>query len=155
MSLCLVDSCVLAKNRNTSWCYQTAWPTARWLDPAWWVGLIMVTIGDRHGVCPDWPFIEKCIQLFSVTDMMSFLTLISESVHNFVPEWNISTSIEWIAKQFCTDVNVPQGMNPDDFGDPLAIRGWNLWLWAKCLYNYWMGYHGKRHSCPPQDNNFG
>lgn len=33
----LSGSYVWVKNRNTSWCFQKAWPTARWLDPVWWV----------------------------------------------------------------------------------------------------------------------
>ncbi len=37
----------------------------------------------------------------------------------FVLDWNISTTIWWIAMKFSTGIHVPYRMNPTDFGDPL------------------------------------
>ncbi len=39
-----------------------------------------------------------------------------------LPDWNISTTIGWIAVTFCTDIHCSQTMNPTDSGDSLFLQ---------------------------------
>ncbi len=70
---------------------------------------------------------------------------VGQSVHHFSSDWNVSTTIGWIAIKVCTDIHGSQTMNPNDFDDPLTFPlvppwGWRLWFWVKCLDNCWMNY---------------
>ncbi len=40
--------------------------------------------------------------------------MVGFSFHNFGPDWNISTTVEWIAMKFGADIHGPQRMNPND-----------------------------------------
>ncbi len=37
---------------------------------------------------------------------------VAVSLHHFGPDWNMLTTAEWIATEWCTDIYGPQSMNP-------------------------------------------
>lgn len=59
-----------------------------------------------------------------------------------VQMWNISSTIPWIAMEFCMGICGPQRMNPNNHGDLLTfpdVPPWGrcMWFSMKCL-DYWL-----------------
>ncbi len=57
-------------------------------------------------------------------------------VRHFGPEWNISTTIGWIAMKCATYIQGPYKMNSKDVGDPLTFplvppAGWSFHLFSE------------------------
>lgn len=77
----------------------------------WWVWLQPPALFWGHGKkIPD-------LKVFVNADVERAVCL---SVHQFGPNWNIST-IGWLAMTFCADIHGPLGMNATDFHDPLTF----------------------------------
>lgn len=62
----------------------------------------------------------------------------------FGSDWNISTSLPWIAMRFCTDIQSPKSINPNDIGDPptfpLGTPRGCVFEWNNCsmdCYSIW------------------
>lgn len=77
-----------------------------------------------------WQFDSKYVYFSRVSSMTVWMTMsVSLSVHHCHPDWNILTTIGWIAIKFC------QIINPVNFGDHLTFLlashicsfEWNVW----------------------------
>ena len=107
-----------------------------------------------HSVCgeelliwqsPEILYIEALlVQICSHDSSIS----VSQSVHQFGPDWNISAITEWIAIKFCRDIHGRQIMNPNwlcwspDFPSRANMRltfvffiqkSWQLFDWMHAM----------------------
>lgn len=72
-----------------------------------------------------------------------------QAQNGFCPDWNVPTTIRWTFIKLCMNIHIhgTQGMNPDDFSDPLtsslAPTGDWFWrtFWVKCFCTHRMDCH--------------